>query len=171
MQLLSILRGAFDESPWYGYVVAESPELLAIHTVSDRYDLDGYRVFRQGDITERKESFNRRELIETALRLKGLAPHAPSTFELFGMRELIESVQGTYGAVIINQEALRSHEVEVGAVRMATRETYVLRGLTPNAEWENDDRPFRYRDITMLEFGGEYEETLVMVANARSSRA
>src|SRR5207247_5129858 len=112
MQLLSILRGAFDESPWYGYVVAESSELLAIHTVSDRYDLDGYRVFRQGDITERKESFNRRELIETALRLKGLAPHAPSTFELFGMRELIESVQGTYGAVIINQEALRSHEVE-----------------------------------------------------------
>jgi hypothetical protein len=54
---------------------------------------------------------------------------------------------------------------------MASENTYVLRSLSPDAEWENDDRPFRYQDITMIEFGGEYERTLLMVANARAARA
>lgn len=41
--------------------------------------------------------------------------------------------------------------------------------MSVNAEWENDDRPFRYRDVTRLEFGAEYEQTLLAVAQSREN--
>jgi hypothetical protein len=54
---------------------------------------------------------------------------------------------------------------------MASEETYALRWLSTNAEWDNDDRLFRYRDVTRLEFGAAYEQTLLAVARSREGRA
>ena len=169
--LVSITRKAFDDSPWYGLVVGDSELYVVVQNVSDRYDLDGYRVFRKKDITAMDESFEKRELIQAALEIKGLAPLPPGPLELSSMRALMESAQQKFGALVINREKLHPGEVEVGTVRMTSEKAYVLRWLTPDAEWENDDRPFRYQDITMLEFGGEYEQTLLLVANARARSA
>jgi hypothetical protein len=169
--LISIYRHEFDNKPWYGFLVGGSAELLVIHQVSDRYSLDGYRVFRRSDLTEIHERFPKRELIELALRLKGHGPTVPEALDLSSMRRAMESAQALHAVLVINRERVHPEEVEVGTVRMTTEETYVLRWMTPEAEWENDDRPFRYRDVTMLEFAGEYESTLALVAQARESGA
>ena len=169
--LISIKRNAFDDSPWYGAVVQESERFVAIQNISDRYDFDGYRVFRRKDITTMEKSFEKREFIEAALRIKGLKPLPPKPIELSSMRALMDSAQQQFGVLVISREKLYPDEVEVGTVRMASEKTYVLRWLTPQAEWENDDRPFRYQDVTMVEYGGEYENTLLMVANARAPSA
>lgn len=167
--LVSIFRSRFDESGWYGYVVGQSESLVAIHQVSDRYSLDGYRVFRRADVTEMREQFPRRDLIEEALRLKDQSPCAPNGLDLSSIRAAMESAQTAYEALVIHREDGDADEVEVGTVRMATADTYVLRWLSTDARWENDDRPFRYRDVTALEFDGEYEQTLVRVAKARGN--
>ena len=169
--IVSITRKAFDESPWYCFVVQESEHYVVGQHISDRYDLDGYRVFRKKDITTVEESFDKRDFLEVALRVKGLTPLPPKPLELSSMRALMESAQQQFGVLIIKREKLHPDELEVGTVRMASEKTYVLRWLTPGAEWENDDRPFRYQDVTMVEFGGEYENTLLMVANAQATSA
>ena len=169
--LVSITRAAFDSLPWYGMLVQESELYVVVQHVSDRYDFDGYRAFRREDITAMEHTFKRKSFIDQALRVKGLKPTAPNLLELSSMRRLMESAQQLFGVLVVNREALNQDEVEVGTVRMASENTYVLRSLSPDAEWENDDRPFRYQDITMIEFGGEHERTLLMVANARAARA
>jgi hypothetical protein len=169
--LISIKRNAFEDSPWYGVVVQESELFVAVQNISDRYDLDGYRVFRKKDITTMEKSFEKREFIEAALRIKGLKPLHPKQIELSSMRALMDSAQQQFGVLVISREKLYPGEVEVGTVRIASEKTYVLRWLSPDAEWENDDRPYRLQDVTMVEFGGEYENTLLMVANARSTSA
>jgi hypothetical protein len=52
---------------------------------------------------------------------------------------------------------------------MTSEDTYVLRWLDTTAHWENDDRPFYYRDVTRLVFGSEYEQTLIAVARSREA--
>ena len=81
----------------------------------------------------------------------------------------MESAQRAFGVLLIDREFVQPGEVEVGTIRMTSADTYVLRWLDPNAKWENDSRPFRYRDVTRLEFGSEYEQTLLAVARSRES--
>lgn len=169
--LVSVRRREFDEAPWYGFVVGDGTDLLAIQQVSDRFSLDGFRVFRRSDITEVSETFDKRSVIEVALRIKGQTALESLGLDLSSMRRAMESAQARHSVLVINREGVHPDEVEVGAIRMTSDETYVLRWLTPDASWENDDRPFRYRDVTMLEFGGEYESTLVLVAQARQNGA
>lgn len=168
LPLVELVRERFDDAPWRGFIVGESEELVLIHQVSDRYSLDGYRAFRRADVSSLEQSFARADLIHRALKIKQQSPAVPTPpVDLSSMRALMQSAQEAHGVLVISREDLRSDEVEVGAIRMNTSDTYVLRWLSVDAEWDNDDRPFRYRDVTMLEFGGEYEQTLLRVALAR----
>jgi hypothetical protein len=81
----------------------------------------------------------------------------------------MESARAAFGVLVIDREKVQPGEVEVGTIRMTSEDTYVLRWLNTNAEWDNDDRPFRYRDVTKLEFGAEYEQTLLAIARSRES--
>jgi len=166
--LVELVR-RMDEPPWQGFLVAQSSELLVLHRVSDRYDLDGYCAFRAEDVVSVDAEFPRHELIERALRLKREEARLPTGMDASSMRELMESAQRVFGVLLIDREFVQPGEVEVGTIRMTSADTYVLRWLDPNAHWENDSRPFRYRDVTRLEFGGEYEQTLLAVARSRES--
>lgn len=166
LPLVELVR-EFDDVPWHGYVVAESASVVLLHRVSDRYDLDGYCAFARDDIASMSTSFERQDLIERALVWKRQAPRLPPGLDTSDMRELMASAQAAFGVLVIEREKVQPDEVEVGTVRMTSGDMYVLRWLTVDAEWENDDRPFRYRDVTKLEFGTEYEQTLLAVARSR----
>jgi len=167
--LVSILRKRLDKSPYYGFMVAESPLLIAIHSVSDRYDLDGYRVFRRSDASDVAYQFARADLIRRALRLKNLAPCELDWLDLSTVRAVIESIQAHYPVVVINRELVCPDECEIGTVQMTSDSSYVLRWLNVNAEWELDNRTFQCDEVTQLSFGGGYETTLAMVAEDRAA--
>jgi len=165
--LVSLLRDEFDESPWYGYVVLESTHLVVLHRVSDRYGLDGYCAFRREDVSDITRDFERSDLISRALRLKGQSPLVPEGIDASSLRTLMESVERKYGVLVLSRERSAPGEIEVGAVRMSSEHSYVLHWLDTEASWSPDDRAFKYADVTYIEFGGEYETTLLQVARDR----
>lgn len=161
--LVEVFRDDFDDQPWFGFLVGQSDALVLLHRISDRYDLDGYIAFRREHISSMEAEFERLDLLQRVIRMKKLQPVAPEGLDLSSIRALMLSVQEAYGALVISQELLYG-DVDIGSIRMATDETFVLRWLSPEAEWENDDQRYRYRDVTLLEFGAEYENTLLQVA-------
>lgn len=164
MELVSLFREPFDETEWFGYVVAENADFLAIHCVSDRYDLDGYRVFRQADIDEIDEDFERRDLIGRAMAMKGLDPKPIPWLGLDSLPEMLRSIQEHEPVLVLERELASPDECEVGRIRPETPETYSLLWMTTMAEWEYDDQTYRYDEITQVSFGGEYEQTLARLA-------
>ena len=168
LRLVELVR-RMDEPSWQGFLVTQSSELLVLHRVSDRYDLDGYCVFRAEDVVSVETEFPRCELIEHALRLKLEEARPPAGIDASSMRKLMESAQRLFGVLLIEREFVQPGEAEVGTIRMTSTDTYVLRWLDPDAHWRNNNRSFRYRDVTRLEFGGEYEQTLLAVARSRES--
>lgn len=163
-ELVSVFRDGLDETEWFGYVVAESDDYLALHSVSDRYDLDGYRVFRNADIEDVDDDFERRDLVLRAMALKNLEPQPIPWLRVESMRELVLSIQEQEPLVVIEREIVCPDECEVGRVRLDSDSTYSLLWMTTQAEWERDDRIFHYEDITQVSFGGEYERTLAQLA-------
>jgi hypothetical protein len=163
------VRRSSARSRWQGFLVAESDAVVVLHQVSDRFDLDGYVAFPRLATISINESFQKLDLIQRALRLNRQTPKIPENIDCTSVQSLMASAQAQFGALVIEREKHEPGEVQVGAVRITSDDTYVLRWLSPNAEWENDDRPFRYRDITKLEFGSAYEQTLLAVARCRES--
>jgi hypothetical protein len=166
LELIEIRRRGEDFAR-RGFLVGEGSSLLAIHQVNDSYRLDGYCVMRRDAILSVKRRFRKRSLIQAALRLKKQEPKPLASLTLHSMRAAAETAQELCGVLVIHREKVQPGEVEVGALRLTTESTYVLRWLSTLAKWEADDRRFRYRDITLLEFGTEYDQTLLAVAAER----
>ena len=155
--------------PQWGFIVAEGRSHVVVQQIDASYNLDGYCGFRREDISLIEKKFKKKPLITAALRIKNQTPVKPAGLRLGSMRSLMESAQNVFGVLVIHREKAQPDDVEVGTVRITTDDTYVLRWLNTLAEWENDDRPFRYRDITLLEFGTDYDQTLLAVAKDREN--
>jgi hypothetical protein len=153
-----------ESFPRWGFIIGESRSLMALHQVSDSYRLDGYCVIRREDIQSVKTRFKKRSLIRAALRIKSQEPVRVPELSLASMRAAAQSAQSKFGVLVIHRERVQPGEVEVGTLRLSAEHSYVLRWLSTLARWESDDRKFRYRDITLLEFGTEYDQTLFAVA-------
>ena len=163
-QLVLLTRAEFREAPFDGFLVAASDQWLVLHDLSDRFDLDGYRCFRVRDVTEVSTTARRLEVVRRAVQLKSVAPAAPEGLDLSGTRALLASVQERFGAVTVSRERRARQECEIGRIRMDSEQTYTLHWLSPDAYWEQDDEVFRYEDVTQVQFGGEYERTLLALA-------
>lgn len=160
------IRRLHEHFPRWGFIVAEGKSLVALHQVSDSYRLDGYCIMRREELASCVTRFKKRSLISMALQLKDQAPVRPAGLQIGSMRLAMTSAQEQFGVVVIHREKVQPGEVEVGVIRMSTDQTYVLRWLSTLAKWESDDRAFRYRDVTLLEFGTEYDQTLLAISKA-----
>jgi hypothetical protein len=163
------LTRRIDDHAFHGFVVARNNVVVVLHQVSDRFNLDGYSGFRVEDLQSIERAFAKRDLLERALRLKEEVAKVPADVDASSMKALMDSAQRVFGVLWIERELVHPDEAEVGTIRMTSEDTYVLQWLDPNAQWDNDDRPFRYRDVTRLQFGTEYEQTLLAVARSREA--
>src|SRR5690606_15079110 len=94
-------------------------------------------------------------------------PAVPWGLDPASMKSLMDSAQQHFGILLIERELMAPDEVEVGAVRLASNASFVLRWMSELAEWSNDDRTMKYADITRVEFGDGYTQTLLAVARLR----
>jgi hypothetical protein len=165
-ELIRIRRGGLEPASVAdtGYVLDVSGDLLLMQRVTDRIDLDGYDVFRTADITTGEREFPHRQFLERAVALKALAPSSPGSIHLTNIRECLEDVQRRFPLVVIHREKVAPHECEIGRVRLTAGDLYALQWLSPDAIWEDDKELYRYADVTRVQFGNEYENTLALVA-------
>jgi len=168
-QLVRVRRDSIDPPDVYdaGYVLEISDALVLMQLVSDRLDLDGFDIVRTADITAWDLDFPRRTVYQRALTAKGCTPGNPGRLELSSMRALLQSVQERYPLVVVHRERVAPDECEVGRVRLSTDATYALKWVSPDGQWEDDERHYQYGDITRVQFGNEYEQTLALIAGLR----
>ena len=165
-ELVYIVRNRFDADGAYscGCVLAASENLLLLQRLTDRIDFDGYEVLRIADISDFDLEFDHKDFYKTALKLKSLAPSEPPEILLSDMRHLLSSIDENFPLLVIEREERAPDECEIGRIKLLTDTKYALRWLSPDAEWEDNQRTYAVQDITRVTFDGEYENTLALVA-------
>ncbi len=165
-QLISVRRDhlSMNLPSSEGYVVAFSSELLVLHRMSDRIDLDGYEVLRVVDISEVLAEFHQSGFLAVAARLKQLEPQKPRNVDATNTERLLSSIQASYPVVALERELIAPDECDIGRITVMSRGRFRMRLLTPRAEWADDDRWLSLDDVTRVTFDGEYERTLALVA-------
>lgn len=147
-----------------GYVLDVSSDLMLMHKLSDRLDLDGYEVLRLRDISLVEDDSSRLRFYERALTAKQESPQPPSGVEIANMPRAVVTIASVAPLLVVAREALTPDEVTIGRVMGVLKSGFRLQPITPEAKIVASPTLYRFSSITRLEFGGEYERTLALVA-------
>ncbi len=168
--LVEFDRKPLDSEPLRAFALAWNADLTIVQFLDTGiFCLNGYYVFPNSTVRRWREipesSFAARAAAHNKLR-----PSLPKGIKGASMRVAIESVGAAFPLIVISRERIRKNACEIGRLRRTTQRSVTIRSISPNAEWENDEK-FALSDITLLGFGGEYERLLYSLATSKPVRA
>lgn len=100
-----------------GIVLLVADDLVLLHHLSNRIDLDGYDVLRMRDVTEVETAFGQAEFFRRALELKGERAIVPAGIDISSMADAIATAAVRFPLVTLSRELEFADEVAIGRVR------------------------------------------------------
>lgn len=152
----------FEDSPVRGYVLDVGPKFFLLALVSDRIWFDGFECFRVGDVRGFRPDPHSR-FAESALRKRrDRLPQKPRV-SLVSIEELLVSAGRQFPLITVHREGVDPDVCWIGRLLGVERGHVSLREITPDANWEAKPESFRLKEITRVNFGGDYEAALHLV--------
>jgi hypothetical protein len=138
-------RRRFEKHTVRGYVLDVGPHFFLLALVSDRIWYDGFECFRISDVSKlRPDQYER--FVEQALKKRGEKWPRKPRISLKNIQELVLTAGRAFLLVAIHREEIDPEVCWIGRVLEVTPEEYLL------------------KEITRVNFGGDYEDALYVVA-------
>lgn len=162
---VEIDREKLTDDTIQGYIVAADDNLVVIHNLSDSITLDGYTVVRSEDITRFREAdADIHEFYLRALELRKQQPEAPESLQLGSIESVLSSVHQGFDLVTVHTEKIDDEVCYIGQVVDVSGGELLLIELDAAAWWADEPDRYRLKDITRIDFGGQYEQALWLVS-------
>ncbi|MFT2109576.1 hypothetical protein [Marinomonas sp. 2405UD68-3] len=145
-----------------GFVVAANEEMVVIQLLDESIRLNGYQILFLEDISDFVHPAPFNDFQKRVLELRGEEVDVPK-FELGDLGQLLIDISEEYGLVTLHREESESDSCEIGRVLKSDEVTYELEEIGSDARWFDDTYEYDLYDITRIEFGGAYEEALLLV--------
>ncbi|PBC67421.1 hypothetical protein BX265_8023 [Streptomyces sp. TLI_235] len=151
-----------------GFVVAVGPAWTLLASCTDTR-LDGWTAVRTADIATVRHRGDETCLTVRALRRRGRWPVRPPAPEvpLDELPDLVAAACRGFGLVALHLERHRTDTCWIGTLTEVRRKSLRLHEVDPAARWHRSPTKFRFKDITRVDFGGHYEQTLDEFAGPR----
>jgi len=160
-QLVRFAR-RFDSWLTTGYIVGVSSDLFLLLLIGDRIRYDGYQVHRIRDV-RRLQDEPRSGFVETVIKRRRDRRPAKARIRLGCFGEVLRSAGRHYPLVTINRERIDPDICQIGAVVDVSDHRVTLREIRPDASWWGDLDDYALREITRIDFGGDYVDALSLV--------
>ena len=161
-RLVRIAR-RFEDSTICGYVLAVGPKFFLLALVSDRLWFDGFECFRVSDVLSVSPN-PYRVFIEAALKKRGQRRPRKPKIDLKDIESLLLTANRAFPLTTIHQEKVDPDVCHIGRVLEIARGRVTLHAITPHATWDDQPTKLRLSDNTRVNFGGDYEDALHIVA-------
>jgi hypothetical protein len=162
--LLEFDRKPFEPYPLRGFALAWNADLTLIQVLdSDFFRLNGYAIFRNSDV-KRWRSVPKADFVARAVRLQKVHPSKPDAVAIGSMKEALGSAGTAFPLITIHRERIKKAVCHVGKFLRTNQRVMTIQALSPQAEWVEEES-YSLREITLLEFGGEYERLLQQMTN------
>lgn len=148
----------------HGIVLGLSDEWVLVASIRDGAYLDGYRVFRVGQLrhVEPMRTF------DTLLQQQEWWPlSAPARFDLTSPRTVIESAAEFATFVMIFEEVIRPGICLIGVPVAWRKKSFGLHNLNAQVRWDDFISKIAYKDVSQVGFASDYEKALMQVAGDR----
>lgn len=164
---LRIQRAELDPEHVTGAVVAASSKLLALAVLSDGVRPNGFTVVRRADLTQLFAPDPYAPFLTRALKLRGDKLTRWPKLDLTSWQSLMTGAAKRFPLLTVQLEIAHPDGCFIGRpVAMTPRSTTFLT-LGPDARWDREQlEKLAWKDVTRVDFGGEYEQALALVAGA-----
>jgi hypothetical protein len=157
------LSRRFENSAVRGYVLAVGPQFFLLALVSDRIWFDGFECFRISDIRHiRPDQYA--TFAEAALKKRAERIPKKIRVGVDSVEQLLLTATRAFPLVTIHREKVDPDVCWIGRVLGVDRGYVSLLEITPQATWEKMPTKYRISEITRVNFGGDYEDALHLVA-------
>lgn len=168
-KLVRVWRDAFDEEGVTGYVVATGRSYFVFEIVTTSARLDGMACMRYSDVSGIAPA-DHAPFIERALKARGSPRASQAPVDLSSLPAIIESAARSFPVITLHvpSEDMR-YECFIGRVIEMGEDTVDFCHITRDGEWEEFLREIPYDEIIRVDFGGDYEDALLLAAQAPAS--
>lgn len=168
---VEIDRSELDEDSLLGFLVDVNERLAVMQVLSEDIRLNGYAVIRTDDIERFREAdAELHQFYVRALELRGQRPSLPSDVRFDDIEQLLSSVHAGFDLVTVHTEEVDPDACYIGQVVKIQDGEVALIEISISAEWFDEPEVYKLADITRIDFGGQYEEALWLVAEDRRNR-
>lgn len=152
-----------DSESWTdGFVVAANEDMVMLQLVDDSIRMNGYQILFLEDISDFVHPAPFNDFQKRVLALRDEEIITPATC-LGDLGQLLLDLSDEFGLVTIHREEVEQNSCEIGRVLKADAVTYELEEIGSDARWFDDTFEYDLYDITRIEFGGAYEDALLLV--------
>lgn len=155
-------RRRFENEVVRGYVVGVGPKFFLLQLVSDRIRYDGFECIRIKDV-RRPQPDPYISFVKTALGIRTPERPARPEIDLSGTEAMIASAGALFPLITLHRETEDPDVCWIGRLVSVDKRRVQIRTIDPNAEWEPDIDSYDLKEITLVNFGGDYETALQMV--------
>ncbi len=155
----------FEDDDITGYVVSIGPKFFLLLLVSDRFWFDGFECFRISDTSgiAPHENVN---FVEEVLRKRRLRrPRAPKV-DMQSIDAILLSAAKAFPMVTIHRETVDLDVCNIGQVVRVGGGRVSLIEIGADAAWEDTPTEYKLREITRVNFAGDYENALYLVGGS-----
>jgi hypothetical protein len=164
----------FEEGSTEGYVLDIGPEFFLLLLVDDKMRFNGFQCLHLQDVRKLQVPAKYAAFVEAALRIRGERVEKKPRVRLDNIEELLLTANRIFPVVAIHRERVNPDVCHIGRVVKIEKGSVFLEEIGPDAKWDDQPTDYRLREITRVDFGGGYEEALVLVggvpAGAKSRR-
>ncbi len=159
----------FEEHTVRGYVLNVGPEFFVLALVSDRIWFDGFECFRISDVSKLRLDPHQR-FVEQALKKRGEKRPRKPRISLKTIQDLVLTAGRAFPLVAIHREEIDPDVCWIGRVLEVTPELVRILEVDPDAVWETTPEEYLLKEMTRVNFGGDYEDALYLVAGEPGRR-
>lgn len=154
-----------EVTTYSGYLLDFNSEWVLLKYNPNDYEMDGYIVLRDKDITHYKRDSKDR-FTEKILNLKGHKPKRNEKIPIADINTIVNYLSDKFGAF---QFDMRSNTLcWLGKVKKITGQTLDLHNLTPRGKWNNKMKPFPMGNIRTILFDTDYINSLMLIGRKKS---
>lgn len=167
--LVEFTRPVEDESV-VGYVLATGPRFFLLALVEDNARFNGFQCLRLQDVRNLQVPAKHARFTEAALKLRGeRRPRTPDV-SVSTVQDLLKTASQAFPLITIHREMMAPDICHIGYVVAVSNSEVSLLEIGPDAEWDDEPESYRIKEITRVDFGGVYEEALILVGGPGNPR-
>lgn len=153
-----------------GYVLKMGPRFILMALVEERARFNGFTCFHRSDVRELRAPHPYGAFVEAALRKRGRRMPRTPRIDLASIGRLLASASRAFPLVTIHREAIDPSVCQIGRVVRIRSGRVALLEISADATWDAEPTEYRLKEITRVDFGGDYEDALHLVGGAPPGR-
>ncbi len=169
-EIARVFRGNLEDGWADGYVAAIGKDYFALSLIDKSIRFDGFNCFRFKDITTCIVPAPHADFLEAALKKRKDKRPKHEALDLSSLASLILSAAVQFPSLTVHFESEEVRVCHIGKPLTVGDDHMLMLEVTPDGTWETSPQLHDLSQITRVDFGGAYEEALLLVAGRPPGR-